>query len=87
MATLCTQPLNSAACTGTFTSTEQGKVDLKQIPAHVLERVCQYFYYKLEHQNSCASSHLQLMWARVSLVTLGAPPPVGVSHSMERGVK
>jgi hypothetical protein len=38
---------------GTFRSTERGEVNLDEIPAHVLERVCQYFYYKLEHSNSC----------------------------------
>lgn len=38
---------------GSFTETDQGEVTLSEIPAVVLERVCQYFYYKLRHQNAC----------------------------------
>jgi elongin-C len=38
---------------GTFTETRQGEVSFAEIPARVLERVCQYFYYNLQHQSSC----------------------------------
>eukprot|EP01026_Neomeris_dumetosa_P050567 TRINITY_DN4438_c0_g2_i2.p1 TRINITY_DN4438_c0_g2~~TRINITY_DN4438_c0_g2_i2.p1 ORF type:complete len:113 (-),score=7.25 TRINITY_DN4438_c0_g2_i2:57-350(-) len=39
---------------GTFLETEQGEVNLPSIRGVVLERICQYFYYKLKYQNSSA---------------------------------
>ena len=41
---------------GNFNATERGRVELNEIPAKVLEKVCQYFYYKLQHQNSCVTA-------------------------------
>lgn len=29
-----------------------GEVTFPEIPAVILERVCQYFYYKLQYQNT-----------------------------------
>ena len=40
--------------TGNFTETELGEVKFPEIPAPILEKVCQYFYYKLRYQNECA---------------------------------
>lgn len=37
---------------GTFTETEQGEIRFPDIPATVLEKVCQYFYYKLKYQHA-----------------------------------
>ena len=37
---------------GTFTETELGEVKFPEIPTPILEKVCQYFYYKLRYQNS-----------------------------------
>ncbi len=39
---------------GNFTETEQGEVRFPEISAPILEKVCQYFYYKLRYQNECA---------------------------------
>ena len=40
------------ALAGSFTENEQGVVTFPEISAAVLERVCQYFYYKLRYQNT-----------------------------------
>lgn len=37
---------------GSFTETEQGEVKFPEISTVILEKVCQYFYYKLRYQNS-----------------------------------
>lgn len=37
---------------GSFTETELGEVKFPEINTAVLEKVCQYFYYKLRYQNS-----------------------------------
>ena len=37
---------------GAFTETELGEVKFPEISAPILEKVCQYFYYKLRYQNS-----------------------------------
>lgn len=37
---------------GSFTETELGEVRFPEISTPVLEKVCQYFYFKLRHQNS-----------------------------------
>ena len=46
-------PLNTThnKKTGSFTETELGEVKFPEISTHVLEKVCQYFYYKLRYQN------------------------------------
>lgn len=38
--------------TGTFTETDQGEIKFPEIPGRVLEKVCQYFYYKLKYQHA-----------------------------------
>jgi transcription elongation factor B subunit 1 len=38
--------------TGSFTETELGEVKFPEISTPILEKVCQYFYYKLKYQNS-----------------------------------
>jgi transcription elongation factor B subunit 1 len=37
---------------GSFTETELGEVKFPEIPTPILEKVCQYFYYKLRYQSS-----------------------------------
>ncbi len=37
---------------GTFMENTSGEVRFPEIPAIILERVCQYFYYKLQYQNT-----------------------------------
>lgn len=37
---------------GSFTETELGEVKFPEISTPILEKVCQYFYYKLKYQNS-----------------------------------
>eukprot|EP01113_Clastostelium_recurvatum_P046997 TRINITY_DN831_c0_g1_i1.p1 TRINITY_DN831_c0_g1~~TRINITY_DN831_c0_g1_i1.p1 ORF type:complete len:121 (+),score=33.74 TRINITY_DN831_c0_g1_i1:47-364(+) len=39
---------------GTFTFTEQqlGEINFREISTHILEKVIQYFYYKLKYTNS-----------------------------------
>eukprot|EP01025_Chloroclados_australasicus_P048858 TRINITY_DN5544_c1_g1_i2.p3 TRINITY_DN5544_c1_g1~~TRINITY_DN5544_c1_g1_i2.p3 ORF type:complete len:141 (-),score=11.35 TRINITY_DN5544_c1_g1_i2:671-1093(-) len=39
---------------GNFMENEQNEVKLQTIRGAVLERICQYFYYKLKYQNSSA---------------------------------
>jgi transcription elongation factor B subunit 1 len=39
-------------CAGGFTESEQGEVRFPEISTAILEKVCQYFYYKLRYQNS-----------------------------------
>lgn len=43
---------NMLSSQGSFTETELGEVKFPEIPTHILEKVCQYFYYKLRYQNS-----------------------------------
>ena len=38
--------------TGGFAETERRRVTFPEIPAPVLEHVCQYFYYKLQYSNA-----------------------------------
>jgi transcription elongation factor B subunit 1 len=40
------------ASAGSFTETELGEVKFPEISTTILEKVCQYFYYKLRYQNS-----------------------------------
>ena len=37
---------------GSFTETELGEVKFPDISTPVLEKVCQYFHYKLQYQNA-----------------------------------
>ena len=37
---------------GTFTETELGEIRFPEITAPILEKVCQYFYYKLQYTDS-----------------------------------
>lgn len=37
---------------GSFTETELGEVKFPEISTAILEKVCQYFYYKLRYQNA-----------------------------------
>lgn len=37
---------------GTFTETEEGTFPAGDIPGEILERVCQYMYYKLKYRNT-----------------------------------
>ncbi|GAX84147.1 hypothetical protein CEUSTIGMA_g11570.t1 [Chlamydomonas eustigma] len=43
---------NMLSSQGSFTETELGEVKFPEIPTPILEKVCQYFYYKLRYQNS-----------------------------------
>ena len=43
---------------GGFAESETNKVKFPEISAAILERVCQYFYYKLRYQNTCAGCML-----------------------------
>lgn len=42
----------SCSSVGSFTETEKGEIKFPEISTQVLEKVCQYFYYKLRYQNS-----------------------------------
>jgi hypothetical protein len=37
---------------GSFTETELGTINFPEITTPILEKICQYFYYKLRYQNS-----------------------------------
>ncbi|KAK9813766.1 hypothetical protein WJX73_008097 [Symbiochloris irregularis] len=41
---------------GNFMENTSGEVRFPEIPAVILERVCQYFYYKLQYQNTPAKA-------------------------------
>eukprot|EP00877_Chromochloris_zofingiensis_P005291 jgi/Chrzof1/14763/Cz09g15090.t1 len=43
---------NMLSSQGSFTETELGEVKFPEISTAILEKVCQYFYYKLRYQNS-----------------------------------
>ena len=47
-----TGSLLGSAAAGSFTETELGEVKFPEISTPILEKVCQYFYYKLRYQNS-----------------------------------
>lgn len=36
---------------GNFTETELGEINFPEISAPILEKICEYFYYKLRYQN------------------------------------
>ena len=40
------------AGTGTFIESEQGEIRFPEISTAVLEKVCQYFYYRLKYANT-----------------------------------
>ena len=56
---------NMLSSKGTFTETELGEIRFPEITAPILEKVCQYFYYKLRYTNR----YVQLSCA------CGASPP------------
>ena len=68
---------------GSFTETELGEIKFPDISAPVLEKVCQYFYYKLKYMNRCAalpaagpaSSFLPRGARRTGRGLTGAAPP------------
>lgn len=37
---------------GQFAENESNQVNFREIPSHVLEKVCQYFQYKIKYTNS-----------------------------------
>lgn len=37
---------------GQFAENESNQVNFREIPSHVLEKVCQYFTYKIKYTNS-----------------------------------
>ena len=39
---------------GNFTETALGEISFPEIPAPILEKICEYFYYKLRYQNEYA---------------------------------
>eukprot|EP00899_Mesostigma_viride_P012262 jgi/Mesvir1/21036/Mv08084-RA.1 len=43
---------NMLSSQGNFTETELGEIKFPDISAPILEKVCQYFYYKLRYTNS-----------------------------------
>jgi len=43
---------NMLSSQGSFTETELGEVRFPEISTPILEKVCEYFYYKLRYQNS-----------------------------------
>ncbi|GHP06613.1 hypothetical protein PPROV_000535800 [Pycnococcus provasolii] len=43
---------NMLSSQGAFTETELGEVKFPEITTEVLEKICQYFYYKLRYTNS-----------------------------------
>lgn len=54
---------------GSFTEKEMGVIRFEEIAGHVLERVCQYFYYKLRYSQPGESA---------------APDfPISSSHALE----
>ena len=38
-------------CAGNFTETELGEINFPEISAPILEKICEYFYYKLRYLN------------------------------------
>lgn len=47
---------NMLSSQGGFTETERGEVRFPEISAPVLEKVCQYFYYKLQCNRSTGAT-------------------------------
>eukprot|EP00891_Asterochloris_glomerata_P008133 jgi/Astpho2/8133/Aster-03069 len=47
---------NMLSSSGSFTETELGEVKFPDISTPVLEKVCQYFHYKLQYQNAVTKS-------------------------------
>jgi len=45
-------PSSSWLSSGSFTESELGEIRFPEISAPILEKVCQYFYYKLRFTNS-----------------------------------
>ena len=45
-----------SVCAGSFRETETKQVHLQEISGAVLEKVCQYFYYKLKYANTSSKN-------------------------------
>lgn len=41
---------------GNFTETELGEINFPEISSPILEKICEYFYYKLRYQNEYVPS-------------------------------
>ncbi|EIE21569.1 POZ domain-containing protein [Coccomyxa subellipsoidea C-169] len=41
---------------GNFTETELGEISFPEISSPILEKICEYFYYKLRYQNESSNS-------------------------------
>ncbi len=69
---------------GSFTETELGEVKFPEISTQILEKVCQYFYYKLRYQNSWVARHGAGLGAGACIQLPPARP--GAQHAAdERG--
>jgi len=40
---------------GNFTETELGEINFPEISAPILEKICEYFYYRLRYMNECVT--------------------------------
>ena len=80
--------------TGSFTKTELGEVKFPEITTPILEKVIQYFYYKLRYQNSCVLcsclSCSLLLVHPLSLcllfLSVNAPWPSILKHCMRQSI-
>ena len=45
-------PSRPSRAAGTFIESEQGEIRFPEITTPVLEKVCQYFYYRLKYANT-----------------------------------
>ncbi|CAL5229677.1 g13045 [Coccomyxa viridis] len=41
---------------GNFTETELGEINFPEISAPILEKICEYFYYRLRHMNESSKT-------------------------------
>eukprot|EP00244_Chara_vulgaris_P012528 TRINITY_DN6620_c0_g1_i1.p1 TRINITY_DN6620_c0_g1~~TRINITY_DN6620_c0_g1_i1.p1 ORF type:complete len:105 (-),score=23.37 TRINITY_DN6620_c0_g1_i1:258-572(-) len=49
---------NMLSSSGSFTETELGEVKFPEISTPILEKLCQYFYYKLRYSNTTNVSNI-----------------------------
>jgi transcription elongation factor B subunit 1 len=47
---------NMLSSTGSYTETETGEVRFGDISAPILEKVCQYFYFRLRHEHAATKT-------------------------------
>lgn len=63
------------ASPGHFTETEQGIIRFPDISTPILEKVCQYFYFKLKYKNTYAQQRLRIcQCALVAMVLVTTGP-------------